>query len=86
MAPSARFHPAGVGCLQGQAQPTCFQEAQRVHWLPSGQLGSHWQGAPCIHGLAQAQHPGSAQGVCREGQVGMGQNCTSPRSDTQMAS
>lgn len=47
--------------LLGQAlhSPTCFQEAQREGWRPSGQLGSHWQRPLCIQGLAQAGHPGS---------------------------
>ena len=52
-------------------RPTCFHEARRAGWLPSGQPGSHWQGALCIHGLAQARHPGSgAQGAELRREVG----------------
>lgn len=51
--PDSTMLGLAVFARAGSSGPTCVQEAQRVGWLPSGQLGSHWEGP-----LHPEPHPG----------------------------
>lgn len=55
-------------------------------WLPSGRLGSHWQGALCIQGLAQARQQGVLGSCAAEGRrQRRPRTCTSFGADARTA-
>lgn len=69
MAPDARRRPAGLGAVHGRlgtASPTCLQEARGVRRLPSGPLGSPWQGALCIRASPRPGTRGALQELCSQ--------------------